>query len=51
MRLTERCEEILISIRDEIAETGDTLTEELRAPIAKLVKCVPAALMHPHAFI
>ncbi|KAN0138399.1 Protein kinase-like domain containing protein [Lactarius tabidus] len=38
LRLIERCADILISIRDEIADAGDTVTEELRAPIKKLVK-------------
>ena len=50
LRLTERCEEILNSIRDEIAQSGDNATEELREPIAKLAKCVPVALRDPHTF-
>ena len=50
LRLTERCEEILNSIHDEIAHTGDNVTEELREPIAKLVKCVPVALTYSHTF-
>ncbi|KAF8257566.1 kinase-like domain-containing protein [Lactarius quietus] len=36
LRLAERCADILISIRSEIADAGYTVTEELRAPIAKL---------------
>lgn len=48
LRLTERCEGILISIRDEISLTGGTVTEELYEPIAKLFKCVPAALTDRH---
>ncbi|KAN0141932.1 Protein kinase-like domain containing protein [Lactarius tabidus] len=37
LRLAERCADILISIRSEIADAGDTVAEELREPIAKLV--------------
>ncbi|GLB45720.1 putative protein tyrosine kinase [Lyophyllum shimeji] len=36
LRLTERCAEILISVREEIKETGDSVDEELAAPVAKL---------------
>lgn len=43
LRLTERCADILISIRGEIADVGYTVAEELRAPIGKLVECVLAA--------
>ena len=42
LRLTGRCEDILISIRDEIAHTGNTVIEELHEPTGKLVKCVLA---------
>lgn len=38
LRLTERCADILISIRGEIADAGDTIAEELHAPIERLVK-------------
>ncbi|KAI9457475.1 hypothetical protein BJY52DRAFT_1223837 [Lactarius psammicola] len=38
LRLTERCADILISVRDEIADAGYTVAEELHAPIAKLVE-------------
>ena len=40
LRLTERCADILISVREEIAEAGDDVGEELRTPLAKLVECV-----------
>ncbi|KAI0270447.1 hypothetical protein BC834DRAFT_922465 [Gloeopeniophorella convolvens] len=36
LRLTERCADILISVREEIAEAGDSVSEELHSPIAKL---------------
>lgn len=45
LRLTERCADILISVRDEIVDAGYTVAEELHAPIAKLVECVLAAFM------
>lgn len=38
LRLTERCADILISVREEIADAGYTVAEELHAPIAKLVE-------------
>ncbi|KAF8268212.1 kinase-like domain-containing protein, partial [Lactarius quietus] len=38
LRLTERCADILISVRGEIADAGDTIADELLAPIEKLVK-------------
>ncbi|KAF8060214.1 hypothetical protein FPV67DRAFT_1513824 [Lyophyllum atratum] len=36
LRLTERCADILLSIREELHETGDMVGEELAKPIAKL---------------
>ncbi|PPR04355.1 hypothetical protein CVT24_013207 [Panaeolus cyanescens] len=36
LRLTERCADILISVREEIAKTGNEVTEELSASILKL---------------
>lgn len=38
LRLTERCATILFSIREEIAEAGDQIGEELLYPIARLVE-------------
>jgi len=38
LRLIERCANILLSIRGEIADAGHTIAEELGAPIEKLVK-------------
>ena len=39
LRLTERCADILISVRGEIVDAGYTVAEELHAPIAKLNEC------------
>ena len=50
LRLAERCADILISIRSEIADAGYTVAERLRSPIAKLVECVPPALIQLGAF-
>lgn len=36
LRLTERCADILISVREEIIDAGRTVAEELHSPIAKL---------------
>jgi hypothetical protein len=36
LRLTERCADILISIRQEVREAGNQVGRELAAPIAKL---------------
>ena len=36
LRLTERCADILISVRQEIYDAGDVLGQELAAPIQKL---------------
>jgi hypothetical protein len=38
LRLTERCADILISVREEIHEAGDHVTQELRLPLQKLVE-------------
>ncbi|KAI0070864.1 hypothetical protein K474DRAFT_1607894 [Panus rudis PR-1116 ss-1] len=39
LRLTERCAEILISVRDEILETGDKkVSEELESAVVRLVE-------------
>ena len=40
LRLTERCADILISVRVEISDAGDVLGQELAAPIAKLEEYV-----------
>lgn len=40
LRLTERCADMLISVREEIADAGDDVVEELHGPIAKLNECV-----------
>ncbi|KAA1466979.1 hypothetical protein DENSPDRAFT_63475 [Dentipellis sp. KUC8613] len=36
LRLTERCADALISVRDEILDAGGAVLDELKAPIAKL---------------
>lgn len=38
LRLTQRCADILISVRQEIEEAGGEVTAELREPVAKLVR-------------
>ena len=40
LRLTERCADILISVRMEISNAGDVLGQELAAPIQKLEEYV-----------
>ena len=40
LRLTERCADILLSVREEIYEAGDEVGYELAAPIAKLEELV-----------
>ena len=36
LRLTERCADVLFSIREEISEAGDDVGEEINHPLAKL---------------
>lgn len=38
LRLTERCAEILLSVREEIKEAGEQVGDELAMPIEKLVR-------------
>ena len=40
LRLTERCADILLSIRLEIHDAGDVVEQELAAPISKLEEYV-----------
>ena len=40
LRLTQRCADILISVRLEISDAGDVLGQELAAPIEKLEEYV-----------
>lgn len=40
LRLTERCAEILLSVREEVTEASRSVEEELAAPIAQLSKYV-----------
>lgn len=46
MRLTERCADILLSVRQEISKAGNEVGPELTAPIAKLEEYV-----YIHVFI
>jgi abelson tyrosine-protein kinase 1 len=39
LRLTERCADILVSVREEVIDAGYTVAEELNAPISKLNEC------------
>jgi hypothetical protein len=36
IRLTERCANVLLSVRQEIHEAGDVVGQELALPISKL---------------
>lgn len=38
LRLTERCATMLMSVREDIAEAGDTVGDELLHPIERLVE-------------
>ncbi|KAG6827855.1 hypothetical protein H0H92_010245 [Tricholoma furcatifolium] len=38
LRLTERCADVLLSVREEIQEAGDSVNEELKLPISKLTE-------------
>ena len=40
LRLTERCADILIFIREEIKDAGDVIDNDPAAPISKLIKYV-----------
>jgi abelson tyrosine-protein kinase 1 len=47
LRLTERCADILLAVRQEIKDAGDMVGEELTAPISKLVEYAPAIPITP----
>jgi len=38
--LTQRCADVVISVRQEILDAGGDVGDELKMPIAKLVECV-----------
>lgn len=38
LRLTERCADILLAVREEIHDAGDQVGEELQVPMQKLVE-------------
>ena len=40
LRLTERCADILISVREEIRDAGDIIDDDLAAPVSKLIEYV-----------
>ena len=40
LRLTQRCTDILISVRQETQDAGGDVGDELKMPIAKLVEYV-----------
>ena len=40
LRLTERCADILISVREEIRDAGDVIDNDLTAPVSKLIEYV-----------
>ncbi|KAG6894992.1 hypothetical protein C0993_010344, partial [Termitomyces sp. T159_Od127] len=41
LRLTERCADILLSVREEVKEAGDQVDKELQVPIAELTAHSP----------
>ncbi|KAI3603956.1 hypothetical protein WG66_004385 [Moniliophthora roreri] len=45
LHLTERCVNILPSAREGIGEAGDQVTEELRAPISKLIDSIQIRIL------
>ncbi|KAJ7268729.1 hypothetical protein B0H12DRAFT_64026 [Mycena haematopus] len=47
LRLTERCAEILLSVRDEVKDAGEIVGDELAMPIEKLV----GSFMRVHNFM
>ncbi|EMD32697.1 hypothetical protein CERSUDRAFT_143220 [Gelatoporia subvermispora B] len=47
LRLTERCATVLLSVREEIAESGDQVGDELHQPITRLV----TAFAQVHRFL
>ena len=47
LRLTERCADILLSIREEVNEAGNYVGLELQVPIVKLVECVHRPGLQP----
>jgi len=51
LRLTERCADILLSIREEIVEAGNDVVTELQRPIIKLVECVHKPRVYNVLFI
>ena len=46
LRLTERCADILISVREEIVDAGYAVGEELHAPISKLYECAHTSISY-----
>ena len=48
LRLTERCANILLSVREEIHEAGDQVGSELALPISKLEESVLGLFISCH---
>jgi len=46
LRLTQRCADILISVRQEVHDAGGDVGDELKVPIDKLVECVFCLRLH-----
>jgi abelson tyrosine-protein kinase 1 len=40
LRLTQRCADILICVRQEVQDAGGDVGDELKEPVDKLVACV-----------
>ena len=48
LRLTERCATILLCVREEVAEAGDDVQDELLHPIQRLLEYVHVTLFFWH---
>ena len=52
LRLTERCADILISVREEIRDAGDIIDDDLAAPVSKLIEYVcPISTLRVNHFV
>ena len=40
LRLTQRCADILICVRQEVQDAGGGVGDELKDPVGKLIACV-----------
>ena len=48
LRLTQRCADILISVRQEVHDAGGDVGDELKGPVDRLVECVLFLLFLPY---